>query len=494
MRAALAEGLVVALLVAGTGACGSSGSSASDSGSPRDDTGSSSRDAGHGRGDASTGDKDTSTPVDAATHDAISSSEDAADATSHGTQDTGTPHDASHSDSHVGMGDSGALASGLHTVNGTGGAPGHILDGANNIVKLHGADRSGTEFACTYESGGTAASGYSGFFDGLNDQVGVEAMASWHINAVRVPLNEDCWLGINGYPYQDTAAHYQTAITQWVSLLNANGMVAILDLHWAAPGTEATSTTIGQLPMADADHAPAFWTSVATAFKSNSSVIFDLFNEPYITDWTCWTEGATAASNCAKDKSNNSYAVAGMANLLKAVRGAGANNVVILGGLGYSSDFTSWVSSVQSIPTLAAPLNGISLANVAASWHAYDFNSEQSGCPSQYNGYTGTCNSAAETATNTDITAVLAAGFPLVIGELGLSAYSSSTAASFSAAQITDLEMWLDNLLTWAEGQGESYVGWSWNTDTAPLLITDYTTGAPTPDYGVTYKAHLGSL
>jgi hypothetical protein len=145
---------------------------------------------------------------------------------------------------------------------------------------------------------------------------------------------------------------------------------------------------------------------------------------------------------------------------------------------------------VNSIPTLAAPLNGISIKNVAVSWHAYDFNSEQSGCPSQYNTYTGMCNSASVTAMNTSVTSVLAAGFPLIIGESGISAFSASSAMPFSSMQITDLETWYDNLLIWAEGQGQSYLAWSWNTDTDPILLTDYT-GTPTPYFGVTYQNHL---
>jgi hypothetical protein len=153
---------------------------------------------------------------------------------------------------------------------------------------------------------------------------------------------------------------------------------------------------------------------------------------------------------------------------------------------------SKWVTSVNSIPTLPAPLDGISIANVAASWHAYDFNSEQSGCPSQYNGYSAslTCNSAAVTAMNTSATSVLAAGFPLVIGETGISAYSTSSAMPFTPAQVTDLQTWFDNLLTWAETQGQGDLAWSWNTDTPPVLVTDYT-GTPSPDCGVTYQTHL---
>ncbi len=390
--------------------------------------------------------------------------------------DTGTPTADSGHPGTDGGGDSGTITSGLHVVMGTAGSPGHIVDGSGNVVQLHGADRSGTEFACV--NGG-------GFFDGPSDQTGIDAMKAWNINAVRVPLNADCWLGINGVASAYAGANYQNAIAGWVNLLTQNGMVVILDLHWTAPGTTLANS---QIPMADADHSPTFWSQVADAYKGNGQVIFDLFNEPFITDWGCWTSGGM----CAQDN-GTTYAVAGMASLLKAVRDAGAQNVVIMGGLGYSSDMSQWVTSVNGIPSLPAPLNGISIANVAASWHAYDFNSEQSMCPSQYNSYTGTCASAQATAMATSATSVLSAGFPVVIGETGISAFSASSAMPFTSTQITDLETWFDNLLDWAEMQGQGYLAWSWDTDTDPVLITDYT-GTPTTDFGVTYKAHLSKF
>ena len=121
----------------------------------------------------------------------------------------------------------GSTTGGLHVVMGTGGSPGHIVDGSGKTVQLHGADRSGTEYACLN----------GGFFDGPVDQAAVDAMKSWNINAVRVPLNEDCWLGINGVAAAYGGANYQNAIATWVNLLTQNGMVVILDLHWTAPGT-----------------------------------------------------------------------------------------------------------------------------------------------------------------------------------------------------------------------------------------------------------------
>jgi len=57
-------------------------------------------------------------------------------------------------------------------------------------------------------------------------------MKGWGITAVRVPLNEACW---NGESYVNAAyagSAYQQAVEQYVNLLNDNGIVAILDLHW----------------------------------------------------------------------------------------------------------------------------------------------------------------------------------------------------------------------------------------------------------------------
>src|SRR5206468_74068 len=63
-----------------------------------------------------------------------------------------------------------------------------LVNGAGAVIRLLGVDRSGSEYACIQ--------GW-GFFDGPSDATSIAAIAAWHTNAVRVPLNEDCWLGIN---------------------------------------------------------------------------------------------------------------------------------------------------------------------------------------------------------------------------------------------------------------------------------------------------------
>ena len=155
------------------------------------------------------------------------------------------------------------VPSGLH-VSGN-----QILDAGGGIVRLIGVNRSGTEYRCIQ--------GY-GIFDGPSDDASVQAIADWHVNAVRIPLNEDCWLGINGALPAYSGANYQTAIANYVARLESHGLVPILELHWSAAGNARAT---GQQPMPDVDHSIAFWSGVAARFGSDQSVVFDLFNEPF---------------------------------------------------------------------------------------------------------------------------------------------------------------------------------------------------------------------
>src|SRR5437870_11921284 len=103
----------------------------------------------------------------------------------------------------------------------------HFVDGGGRPVRMLGVNRSGTEYECMDGRGP---------FDGPSDAASIAVMASWHINTVRVPLNEDCWLGINGAPDAFSGAAYQNAIVAYVRRLHEAGLYAIVDLHWSAQG------------------------------------------------------------------------------------------------------------------------------------------------------------------------------------------------------------------------------------------------------------------
>jgi hypothetical protein len=327
-----------------------------------------------------------------------------------------------------------------------------LLNASGQQVILRGINRSGTEYACVQGNG---------IFDGQVDQAAITAMKSWGVNAVRVPLNEACWNAESYVLAADAGANYQNAIKSWVTLLNSNGLDVILDLHWTdgtytgpSAGCSSAQATC-QKPMPDAAQAIPFWSSVAKVFGGNDAVIFDLFNEPYASradnnnsaeGWQCWATGSPCTGI--------SYPVAGMQQMINAVRGAGANNVIMLGGEEYSNDLTGWL---QYKPTDPA-------GNLTASWHSYNFN---------------TCSS--QSCWTSQIAPVIAS-VPVVAGEIG----ENDCAGSY-----------INPLTTWLDSQNTSYLAWAWNADfncsSGPGLVSDYVPGTPTA-YGAAYKAHLASL
>lgn len=299
-----------------------------------------------------------------------------------------------------------------------------LINPEGQRVQLVGVDRSGTEYACVGASGG--------FFDGPSDPASVAVMASWGINAVRIPLNEDCWLGINGVNPAYAGANYQGAIEHYVQVLASYHLEAILDLHWSAPGGELST---GQNLMADESHSVAFWSSVATAFRDQPNVMFDLYNEPHGISWSCWLSGCTVPASGGQP----AWQAAGMQQMVDAVRDAGATQPIMLGGLDWAGDLTGWLSNEPVDP----------LHQLVASFHVYNF----SGC---------------STLSCWDSTvAPVAAEVPVVTGEVGQNTCSS---ASFAASYFA-----------WANAHGISYLAWTWDTWGCPYgLITSYATGAPT--------------
>ncbi|HET6706935.1 cellulose-binding domain-containing protein, partial [Amycolatopsis sp.] len=78
-----------------------------------------------------------------------------------------------------------------------------LLTADGKPYRLLGVNRASGEFACVQGKG---------MWDGSpTDQAGVDAMKTWNIHAVRIPLNEDCWLGLSGSP---SGAAYQNAVKQ----------------------------------------------------------------------------------------------------------------------------------------------------------------------------------------------------------------------------------------------------------------------------------------
>ena len=194
----------------------------------------------------------------------------------------------------------------------------HLVDGRGHPVRLLGVNRSSFEYAC--------AQGWA-IVDGPISKQAIAAMKRWRINAVRIPLNEACWLGLRTVKRAFRGDRYRAVVTSYVRRLNRAGLYVILDLHWNAPGKQKA---LGQQVMADADHSPDFWRSVATRFRGDHAVLFDLYNEPHDLSWGCWLRGCAPWT--------------GMQQLVNAVRSTGARQPIMVGGPFWAGQLEGWLA------------------------------------------------------------------------------------------------------------------------------------------------------
>jgi endoglucanase len=319
----------------------------------------------------------------------------------------------------------------------------HLVDDVGTPLRLLGVSRSGSEYAC--------AEGF-GFFDGPTDARSIRAMRRWGINAVRLPLNPDCWLGTDGVKPWLGGQGYRDAIDGFVSRLNQAGLYVILDEHVAAP---AGQLALGIIPMPDADQSPTFWSSVAAHFASDHALVFDLYNEPHDVGWDCWLEGCDVPAGGSFSERHPAYRAAGMQQLVDAVRATGATQPLMLGGVDYARDLSGWLGHEPVDP----------LGQLVASEHNYGHHLAP--C-------LGGCK-AAIAATATSV--------PVVVGELG---------------QTDCRHDYIDKWMHWADRRGISYLGWAWDAKggwtchAGPSLIQNYR-GKPTA-FGVGFRDHLLEL
>jgi hypothetical protein len=326
---------------------------------------------------------------------------------------------------------------GLHVV----GA--HLVDAHGRRVILRGVDRSGTEYACIQ--------GW-GIFDGPSSAASVQAIASWDVNFVRVPLNEDCWLGINGVKPAYGGAAYRKAIVRYVGLLHRYGMYVELSLVWAAPGRYKATYQPGS---PDESHAPKMWASLAHTFRRDPDVILAPWGET-IVDARCFLRGGVCEATYGKR--NTPYRTAGMQQAVQVMRRAGYRGPIAIPGLDYANDLSKWLSHEPRDPR----------HQLVAEAHVYGNN---------------TC---ASLACLDKTMAPVARRVPLLLAETG-ETYDDSSCGSTNISRV----------IGWADANGASYAAWTWDTwGTCGSLVSSYD-GTPANAYAAWvhdfYAAHAAN-
>jgi hypothetical protein len=332
-----------------------------------------------------------------------------------------------------GSGSGGAASrelAGLHVVGN------RLVDGGRTVV-LRGVNRSGTEYACIQ--------GW-GIFDGPSDAASVRAIARWHADVVRVPVNEDCWLGTHVERGLGGAA-YRRAIERYVALLHRFGLYAEVSLMWAAPGRYPATYQAGG---PDADHAPAVWAGMARAFRDDHRVILAPWGET-IADSRCFERGGVCEATFGPH--NVRYRLAGMQQAVDVMRRAGYSGPIAIPGVSYANDLSHWLRDEPRDP----------LHQLVAEAHVYGKN---------------TCDAAA----CFDRTYLpVARRVPLLFGETG-ETYDASECGTRRIARIVG----------WADAHGAGWEAWAWDAwkQDCSALIAGYA-GRPNPGFGAWIKARL---
>jgi len=410
---------------------------------------------------------------------------------------------------------------------------GTLINGTGSIVQLRGADTFGMEG--TYTNGGPSAWTYGGWQTTNNIPPFATLAAAYKWNCFRIPVHLHSVLGLTSYKFKgtdftlsggvyqlpislagvatvncDPHGTYMAELKSVLDSVTAAGCYFIVDLHLWGPQVTVAGTTVPiwnsyQNPaswMPDIQ-AVAAWTKLAGLIKNYPNGIIDLVNEPTYPKWAEWANGAAHLTMDYNAQTpippsqyyigpiNASWSSAGMVQLLAAVRGAGAANVVLLNGVGYAGELgnSSWITGDATGATwLSTVAANISDSQICAGLHAYP--NQPFSDPNYYRWYSGDNTPATNGYRQwlSLVPAIVAAGYPLIIGECG-----GQTQGSGTEPFCSDVLAQIDTLNTTKPGSVH-VLGWSANPITAPqanFQLLWYPTGvppvAPTTDWGTVY-------
>jgi hypothetical protein len=324
----------------------------------------------------------------------------------------------------------------------------NLVNHHGHVIHLRGVNRSGTEYACVQ--------GW-GIFDGPHNAASVAAIATWHVNIVRIPLNEDCWLGINRVKSAYAGANYRKAIVSYVRLLHSYGMYAELSLIWAAPGSYQATY---QPDAPDESHAPAMWASLARTFRRDPNVILAPWGET-TTGWTCFMKRG-CDNQATYGPKNAPYRTAPMSQAVAVMRRAGFHGVISIPCINYANscgrlpdgslyDGSTWLRSRPRDPD----------HQLIAEAHVYGKN---------------LCDTVA--CLNSSM-APIARVVPLIFGETG-ETYDASDCGSSH----------ISTFMRWADAHNVGYEAWTWDTwNNCGVLIANYK-GTPYSGFGRWVRNH----
>jgi hypothetical protein len=197
----------------------------------------------------------------------------------------------------------------------------------------------------------------------------------------------------------------------------------VLHLSGAGPGENVYGAVPGdsEAPMADADHALDFWSSVASTFAGDGGVIFHAYDEPHKVSWDCALNGCPVdADGSEGEPVFGVYQATGHQAIVNAIRGAGATQPIVISGIDFAGQLDGWEDSMPNDP----------LGELVVGWNSFD--------------YSGNLPSSKPQLAD------LAKRHPVLVGGFG----DTDCNSDFSR-----------KLMRFADSKKISYLAWTWNTE-----------------------------
>lgn len=279
------------------------------------------------------------------------------------------------------------------------------------------------------------------------------AVDDWKSNVIRLPVRAEFWFGKDD-SQKDGGAAYRQLVDDAITMAANRGAYTVLDLHsFRAPKQM---------------HAD-FWKEAAAKYKDNPAVLFDLFNESYSISWDVWRNGGMVEDKegtysgpdevaflNAEEKQVKGFRSVGMQALVDAVRGVGARNIIIVGGLDYSYDLSGMAKGFLVDEKGG---NGMMLST-----HIY----------AQKLDYPGKV-------------LVMADKYPIFVGEFGA---NTEKFKFMPAAAQEDASTWVPKIFGFMQKYKMNYTGWSFHPGAGPKMLQGWDF-APTPEWGAVAKRAL---
>jgi endoglucanase len=268
------------------------------------------------------------------------------------------------------------------------------------------------------------------------------ATHNWYATLIRLPVIDPLWFGRGPNGEGNDSSAYRTLVDQAIKIASVNGAHVVLDLHrYTTPDQSCID----------------FWKDAAARYKNNPAVLFDLLNENHDTSWEVWQKGDSVEEKRRDGTSKTIHGV-GMQALVDTVRGTGAHNIIVAGGLEWAFDLTG-VLKGYALDDKGG--NGIMYATHFYNWHR--------GWSAHF--------------------MAVAAKYPILVGEMGADIKKMDMVP---ADQQEDPYTWAPDALGFVQKNHLNWTGWCLHNSATPAMLLDLDDYTPTPYWGQFVKDALG--